>query len=554
MSQPDWVARLTPYIRARVYQISDEGEIDLGGNIVVHGSKCEESHIFDDGTTRVLLCVRYQSPAWSSDEQHQRSSYELIILYWHQKTRLLFINSTVKNDTHFNSIAQAIVKDAIPKPVPMYKLQRVFFNADNARFVNVGMRNGAVGNSSEAYRMLTGPNAHLAVTRTDARTHIKGHAFAQGSFEEGITSLGFTDSGKIWSQNKATGVEELVEQLRKLAEKIQGNGIFESNSELDALSPGEELSHIPDDIIAVSWHERMYQRNLSLCGHHLIDWDLTVNRGEREDKQSIGIILSYDDTEYRVIYSVEPPHFATSNGQPIELDDNRNLTEILNEYPLKFYTAQQSLIMGAQIFHLQSNLPPIDPSDFDVRDWTGINIRREYGEPDNRLTPDTIHGYIYNQLCQKSPDILFYDHDTGEIADFVAMFRCEEQVKIQLYHAKKAASDSPGRDITQLYDVTGQAVKSVRWLKYQFIFDRLKQRHEQKTERLCIGDLEDFTTTFDEHPLPLSFEVIIVQPGISQEKLEPNTDETRAVKELLAATKDYIQRAGDATLYIWSSS
>lgn len=549
---PSWVASLRPSIRAKIFDVEVDDEVDLSCDIEINGIKCKKEHLVENPLIKILLYVRYQSPVWSSDPEFQKVSHELVILYWDVDTRLLFINSSIQNEGHFTSIAQSVVSGAKPKPVPMHKLQRIFNNATDARFVNVGMRNGAVGNSSEAYRMLTGPNAHLAVTRTDARTHIKGHAFAQGTFEEGITSLGFTDSGKIWSQNKSLDVLELIKQFGSLATKIQGIGTFMSNSELDALSPGEDLTEIPDDIIAVSWHERIYQRNFTIHQKHLADWDLAVDRASNDTEQII-VILSHDNASYRIVYKVTPPHFMESNNDTIELDDKRNLIGILNEYPLKLYTAKQSLIMGAQIFLLQSNLPPIDPSKFYVKDWTGIDIQREY-DPQEWIAAGTIHSYILDQLCQTSPDIVFYDHDAGEIADFIAIYRDVEKVKIVLYHAKKAAKKNPGRDITQLYDVAGQAVKSVRWLKQQFLFERLIERFNQKRERLCKGDLEQFSNALIENPLPVSFEVVIVQPGISQNSLMPNIDETRPVKELLAATEDYVRQIGYAPLYIWSST
>ncbi|MBK9746632.1 MAG: hypothetical protein IPO91_07585 [Chloroflexi bacterium] len=553
---PQWANELKPSIRAKVYEIPAYGNVDLDAPITVDGLHINTQMNERVESARVFVVEFFRSPNWTSSNGIMETFFELVVLFWEEKNRLLFVNSSIGNELYFDRIARCVVANCGLSPVPLFRLQRVFGTTSNAQFVNVGMRNGTVGNANEAYRMLSGPNAHLAVTRTDSRTHIRGHAFAKGMFDEGITSLGFTDSGKIWSMNRASGVLELLQQFHTLAQRIHSVTTFTTNSELDSLAAGDVITAIPSDIVAASWHERFYSvYDFKLDDVSLLEWDLIIDR-ERATETELPVILSYNGISYRILYQVSPPHFSTTNSaQPIVLSNNVELAPLLNEYPLKFYTATQSLIMGSQVFLLQPSIPPFDPKKIQVQSWQNVDIEVEKGaESSGKIS---IHDFICNSLRFHPPSILFYDHDSGEIADFITIEQQPKQIKITLYHVKASSKDLAGARVEDLYEICGQAIKSVQWLKPQFIFDRLLRRENQDATRLiysAVGTLEAFVATYRSNPVPVVFRLVLVQPGISKKKLTRRNPQTDKLLEILSSTEDYVRRAGDATLEVWTSA
>lgn len=119
------------------------------------------------------------------------------------------------------------------------------------------------------------------------------------------------------------------------------------------------------------------------------------------------------------------------------------------------------------------------------------------------------------------------DDGAGEIADLIGFDESEEGIEITLYHLKFALGGKPSGDINNLYQVCGQAVKSIRW-KYTMsrrIFDSILKRDESKqssgrASSILKGTHEN-VLRFREQALNsrmLKFHVVIVQPGLSKEK------------------------------------
>ncbi len=60
---------------------------------------------------------------------------------------------------------------------------------------------------------------------------------------------------------------------------------------------------------------------------------------------------------------------------------------------------------------------------------------------------------------------IIYDHTKGEIADFITAKETENDFIIELYHVKKMNAAKYNNSVDDIYEVAGQAVKSIVWLK-----------------------------------------------------------------------------------------
>lgn len=541
---PDWIAQLTPSIRAMIFVA--EQSVDIDQAIKIRDLSIVKEHSISEAQTRVLIGKVTRPPWWFGDKRNtdfEQAVYELIVIYWDTETKLLFVNSSFENERLFEKLARCLAEKV--RPLPLFHVQRVFAGVSNARFVNVGMRHRMIGKHSEAYRMLTGPDAHLAITRTDARTHVKGHAFGTGDFGNGLTSLGFTDSGKIWSPNKTSNLQELIGHFKALAKRIVSTGYIISNSELDNLSAGEMLGSIPDDIIAVAWSEVVYQRTYKLENVPLSDWDIRVDR-ESSTESLLRVVVSYETSLNHVNFRSTYPHFSYAYGQgPVNLNRGDDFVDFLNMYPPRFFTSTQIMISGSIIYHPMTKLPPFKIEKMNVQQWSGVDIESEVTSSANGIS---IHKFVENVLRRRQFDYLIYDHGSGEVADYIAVEDAQDVIRITFYHIKASSNSNAGYRVDDLYEVCGQAVKSVQWLKILDLLDRICGRTNSK---FIIGDrakFKIFVSDFMSKPISDEFHLVIVQPGVSK----ANISEQMLV--ILAATEDYIRRVGEADLEVWSSA
>jgi len=70
--------------------------------------------------------------------------------------------------------------------------------------------------------------------------------------------------------------------------------------------------------------------------------------------------------------------------------------------------------------------------------WTGpsqnVDIEREFGAARTGLI--SIHDYLDRELSGSGATVVYYDHGTGEIADFVAFERRDERLTIRCITAR----------------------------------------------------------------------------------------------------------------------
>ena len=140
------------------------------------------------------------------------------------------------------------------------------------------------------------------------------------------------------------------------------------------------------------------------------------------------------------------------------------LAEYLNNYPLIFKTADDSVIEGNEIC---TGIP--DPVIFMTDIITGVDwdkyqtdIRREFGKiiKGKKSIQDVLF-----EILNKNNDYtyLIYDHGTGEIADFITITENDNTIETALYHVKAMNGQNYNSDLKDIYEVTQQAIKSVIW-------------------------------------------------------------------------------------------
>jgi hypothetical protein len=205
----------------------------------------------------------------------------------------------------------------------------------------------------------------------------------------------------------------------------------------------------------------------------------------------------------------------------------------MNTYYPEFFTANGSLFTGNELFEPTQSAPPIATSQLLAWSWDGVEIENETVSKNGGRT---IHERVRVELEESDADVIIYDHGTGELADFIALKRKDGIVFTSLYHCKGSGAPKAGARVEDLYEVCGQAQKSIAWANLDRLYARVQQRKKATFIRGSIGMLD--TLIEEGKVLGKRFEIVIVQPGVSSAKLSASMSET------LGATNDWVIAAG----------
>lgn len=557
---------LWPYSHVKIFQVSQDADVDL--ELELPDSL---PVIFRQSNAQVPFTVfiaRYQTkPRWTDLEQFTGSDYHLFVVYFDRQTRLLFINSSVRHEQTYEAIAAFLTAGDVPRPLPLNRINKVLIGLENFDFFNIGMRNRMMKSNTESYRTLAGSRAQKAVNPSDGRLYNRGHIFGRAKDGESLVTIGYSSLSKVWSNN-STRIPELIGWCKCLAERLVSEEEVRTHSGLDWLSVGETVTTIPEGVIAAEWDLDAFKNPMIVSYHRadglevqrqLLDFDLEVDQ-QYSNQNSIRVRLVGEDLCWEADFSLTTNSFfsfvtttASDDVAVLRGTGSMKLLDYLNGRPLSFYFAdfsrlQQNNLFKAvtgeqEVFDTASQIIPID--------WehANVDITVEYGQcPNGKVS---IQDHLKKELITTEAQIVYYDHGSGEIADFVTFALSDKEILIQLYHCKGAGGQQAGRRAEDLYEVCGQVVKSLIWIHDN---ESLRQKIEKRVRNhqgseFLKGDkelLKEFVLRA--RTLQTRYEIVIVQPGVSQSSLPEK------MGHLLAAANDYIIRGQCCPLKVWASA
>ena len=288
----------------------------------------------------------------------------------------------------------------------------------------------------------------------------------------------------------------------------------------------------------------------------LLDFDLSVE-AVHEDK--VLIALTHDGGfSYRATFSFETERYfepASAHEPAANVEREREMVgviEFLNgDMPL-FYTGDLSLIDGNSLLRAPNeDMPPFDEGLIEVLDWDGMNvdIAREFGAAtQGRIS---VHYALEARLQASDHDVVYYDHGSGELADYVTFEKSGERLSIRFYHCKGSGGAAAGHRLSDVYELAGQAVKSARWALKQRVLASIRRRFTLNigSHRFVKGDLAKLETLLAESAAAqIEFEFIAVQPGIRKAGLPV------PMGNVLAAANDHLVRSGFRPLRVMASA
>lgn len=117
----------------------------------------------------------------------------------------------------------------------------------------------------------------------------------------------------------------------------------------------------------------------------------------------------------------------------------------------------------------------------------------------------------------------------------------ENEVHFEFYHCKYAHGNNPGGRLSDLYEVCGQAEKSVLWKSDMIsVLDRMKYREGKRMKdkgisRFEKGDVKKLAYLKNKLKfVKATLDIYIVQPGVSQKQI------TNEMHQILCGTQAYL--------------
>ncbi|AOT73210.1 type III restriction endonuclease subunit R [Geosporobacter ferrireducens] len=542
---------IRPNGHAKIYRVSG---FDISASFPDACNVSEDVLINENDNTVVGIGKECIPPKWTMNDNLVNINNVLYIVHYQAKCNLLYIYSQTKTEAIYESIANAFC-DSFNK-IPKYQMNRVLGDLKEFEIFNSGMQNRYV-ESGESYRISAGSDVSAAIDPVTGKLYSPGHVFCKASSEDSEITIGYSSGSKMWSSTYFT-IPQYVKWCDFNGKKIVNPDMkVKTNTNFDFLPMPMQLTKYPDNIFICDYDADTYSsppviKKANEEGFKNILTDIcpkivSITHG------TVIVEFCFADMYEQILCDING-NYTSANPQIMLVDGREimHLVEYLNEYPLSFKTTDDVLIQGIE--YLRGNADAIVFSSDNIKgidwDYYGTNRRIEVNDPVYHPTGISIQTTV-EQLLTDDVDnkYIIYDHSSSEIADYITIKESEFTLEATLYHVKKMSAQTYNSSVDDVYEVSGQAVKSTIWLKTKPGFiSKIKDRRRSGHCNFFVGDYEHFKLTMKQNK-QLIGKIVIVQPSISKGKPMPDK-----IQQVLAATNFYINNSGKVkSLTIWGS-
>ena len=515
----------------------------------------------DDGNVAWFIVSRYAAVPWANSADLEDATHELIVMRFDPDRRLLFIHGSEKS-SRFEELAELVLgaeAELLKEAVAFRVLSGVGYPVPT----NVGLVDVIDGDNR--FTMHTGGDVTAGLeaqnTGTKSQTHIAIKGFDSGE----RVAISAARSGRFWSPRTAQSIHEWVEWCDYQGGKLLDGSVDPSELIRGFIVP-EPLTAMPEEVlVAVEWPALVYEsltalpdlhRNGSVFSLHDVELHpLGFERGAPVrfrlqwglEDSTAGWSVEYQAHahERRMVVSATGTDVTAISAKGEELP----FAQWLTANPPTLVLSNDTIVLeGRQVLHARAT-PPFDRDKLVCLPWTGVNRRVEAQGRDRK--PESIQHYVSRYVQEHMTfDVLVDDDGTGEIADLVGLRIGGRELFVTLIHCKYSSAATAGARVEDLYEVSGQAVRSIgRRRRTPLMLSLLAQRAGRKQERgfqpFEVGDDAALLTICERAAqLRPRFEVIVAQPGLS--KAQVRDDQL----PVLAGVANYLQHTAGAKLTV----
>ena len=398
---------------------------------------------------------------------------------------------------------------------------------------------------------MAGSDVSDAIDPSTGKMYSAGHVFCKATDLSGGESanitIGYSSASKVWS-SEYRNIPDYIQWVEQLGKKITNSSIVvKTNTNYDYIPMAERLTEYPDKLFFADYADTTYSsppiirsRSKPNKGYRLTDFTLSI---VRSSKSQVTISISYEEMSMTLNCDVQGKYSTRDNDLYTHIGTAEyGIDEYFNDNPVLFKTFDESVISGFEIYKGNPDAISFDQTLIEGFDWDayGTDVGVEFGKSSvtGKISiQDTLEKYLKEN--EQNTYILF-DHGSGEIADYIAIQENEDQLIVRLFHVKKKSATGYNSSMGDIYEVAGQAVKSITWLTTKGKFaDKVYYRHSAGHCIPVRGDFRECIRALRDAGKQLTAFIVIVQPSLSRSVVMPEK-----VQEVLAAASTYIKRAG----------
>ncbi len=534
---------IKPNCHDKIYKVSD---FDINASFP---DICNVSNrIFrnEEDNTIVGIGVDYESPLWMGNGEKINLSYMLYIIHYQKETQLLHIYSPKHTEVVYEALVSSFCSSY--DPIPKANMHRVLGDLEGFEIFNSGLLNMQSENG-ESYRISAGSDVSSAIDAATGRLYAAGHAFCKATDKETQqeSTIGYSSASKVWSSTYL-GLREYIRWFDKIGKKVVNSNIkVKTNTNFDNLQQPLELKEYPNNIFYTDFDGKTYSSTPHILLSNgecvsLTDCQLKVS-SISNDKSNLTVKISHELFSVEVLCSIKGKY--AQQGEALIIKSGRGeiaLHDYLTDNPLIFRTLDDATIQGIDYYPGNYEEEIFDTRIIEAIDWKGLNtdVSLEFnikGDTTSRSIQNVLKELL---LANKEYKYIVYDHGSGEIADFITMREEENRILVSLYHVKKMSGSNYNSIVGDIYEVCGQAIKSITWFSVKGkLPQKIMQRHKSGKCELLKGDYNQLLADLRSSNHLVRGEIVVVQPSVSKSVEMPGK-----FQEVLAATSAFIKRAG----------
>lgn len=535
-------------MKAYIYKESIDWTPDEWIN-VLDESTCR-SYINNADKIMVLVEPFSSYQAWTTQRNIKSLNWNFYVIYWNKNRKYVCINAS--DHQKGNELLKHIFgKELIP--VRSEVVFRCLADVKRLVFASVGLNSAIDG--PVRYKMFAGIDVAEGISESNKNNCYKSNIFGIGYEGDGRISIGCSYKGKIWSR-WVENISFWKNWCNKIMEKI----LDENNDSIileNVLVP-EVISEVPKDMVAyrIDFGEGilMSTNNIlissSFKSYNIQDCELQIGMCI-ENKQFFKLICPDEEFNFYLLIKDEQYRFDfsdTDKAEPEIIINGRPPIRLSRYFcdnpPIIWYVGMCSLQGNVMLKALTKKDSFFPDRDFIIWDWKSMNVdiqsesqlNSDWSKKTNSIQFATIEFLKHS----KEYSIIFDDDGSGEIADIVAIKESNDEIIVELYHCKYSGGKTPGARITDLYEVCGQAEKSVFWKSDGIkLIKRMKYREAKRLgnngiSRFEFGSMEELNIIQKKMlNKQIKMHIFIVQPGVDFNKISSE------MKVVLGGTRDF---------------
>lgn len=500
----------------------------------------------EEDNTLVIIKRNISKMDWSNSESLKELYYDMILIRFDSTKGIIYATANTNNLP--TSYVKMCFSDA--KIISGDSIFRSLYNINRLKVNTMGLRDWINGYIS--FRMYAGRDILSGLSNVKKQSVTKNNIYGKGYENGEDVTLGCSKKGKVWTRKIGT-IYEWKNWCESMASKILNDSI-DVNKIIEGINAPITIKEIPSNKIPIliEFSPDLYIFNDYIIKLRYKGYEIDINKIDLNikdyewNKNQINFLIESDNwsVEYSLIVDKDGYRYSKLKGPEIEVITSRGKEKISQWFeefpPIITFNDGSKLENNLYIDMQKFDIPVYSKNEIIVYDWEKADISVE-SQTYKRLTNSVQYNTI-EEIKKEGYDIIFDDDGKGEIADIIAIKSNAEKVIINFYHCKFSKKDKPGKRLDDLYQVCGQAQRSVYWkTKLEKMFRRMLERDRAYTNkygvsRFVLGDEELLNVYKNKIKVyDIQLEIYIVQPGVTKQHI------SNEMLKLLGVTQNWCQ-------------